>query len=291
MHSAELPLATKLLIVVFGSVWMFAVLMLVVKAWRRPPLLAYEPRRQVPWDAHDLVLAIGSIFLIGLIAGLVLTRLHPGAQGPVDDTTTFYVNSLAELVGFGAAICLLRYQSGATLEDCGFSAKDLPRDLGVGLVAFVACVVPVDGLNALLEWRFQIKYTHPLIEAVRAHSDWSMFFATAVAALIVAPLFEEFVFRVLLQGWLEAVEARHRAARQREVGPDTSWWPIVVSSVLFAAMHWANGLGAIPLFFFALLLGYLYQRTHRIWPSLTAHFLLNAMSMGFLWWQIRHPGA
>lgn len=167
MPHAELPLATKLLIVAVGSVWLFAVLMLAIKAWRRPPLLAYEPRRPVPWNAHDLVLAIGFIFLIGLIAGLVLTRLHPAAQRLVEDAATFYINSLAELIGFAVAIGLLRYQSGAAAEDLGFSVKHLPRNLGVGIVAFVVCVVPVDGLNALLEWHFQIKYTHPVIEAVR----------------------------------------------------------------------------------------------------------------------------
>ncbi len=291
MPHAELPLATKLMIAGLGSIWLLTALMLAIKSWRRPPLLAYEPRRPVPWNAHDLVLVVGFIFFIGLIAGLVLTRLHPAAPGLVEDSVTFTVNSLAELIGFAIAIYLLRFQSGATAEDLGFSGKRLPRELGVGVVAFVACVVPVDGLNALLEWRFQIKYTHPMIDAVRAHNDWSIFLATAFAALIVAPLFEEFLFRVLLQGWFEAIDARYRAARQSPARDGLLWWPIVFSSALFAAMHWSNGLGAFPLFFFALVLGFLYQRTHRIWPSLTTHFLLNAMSMGFLWWQIRHPGA
>jgi membrane protease YdiL (CAAX protease family) len=35
-------------------------------------------------------------------------------------------------------------------------------------------------------------------------------------------------------------------------------------------------------------LGYLYQRSHRIWPSMTTHFLLNATTMTALWFQIHH---
>jgi membrane protease YdiL (CAAX protease family) len=48
-------------------------------------------------------------------------------------------------------------------------------------------------------------------------------------------------------------------------------------------MHWGQGLAPIPLFPFALILGYVYQRTHRIWPSLIAHLLLNATSLVTLW--------
>jgi membrane protease YdiL (CAAX protease family) len=58
-----------------------------------------------------------------------------------------------------------------------------------------------------------------------------------VMAVIVAPLFEEFFFRVLLQGWLEAVWSRwRRKHRKLRAGP-ASWIPIVLPAVLFALMH------------------------------------------------------
>lgn len=58
--------------------------------------------------------------------------------------------------------------------------------------------------------------------------------------------------------------------------------PIVVSAAFFAAMHASHGPDPIALFFFALGLGYLYQRTHRILPCIVVHFLLNACSLGAL---------
>jgi membrane protease YdiL (CAAX protease family) len=58
--------------------------------------------------------------------------------------------------------------------------------------------------------------------------------------------------------------------------------PILISSVLFALVHLGHGAAPIPLFVFALVLGYLYQKTHRIWPSLVAHYALNALSMAML---------
>ncbi|HEV7222802.1 MAG TPA: CPBP family intramembrane glutamic endopeptidase [Pirellulales bacterium] len=54
---------------------------------------------------------------------------------------------------------------------------------------------------------------------------------------------------------------------------------IIVSSLVFSLMHLGHGADPIPLFFLALTLGYLYQRTGRLLPSVVVHFCLNACSM------------
>jgi membrane protease YdiL (CAAX protease family) len=58
--------------------------------------------------------------------------------------------------------------------------------------------------------------------------------------------------------------------------------PIAISSVVFAALHKDHGLDPIPLFFLAVALGYLYQRTHRMLPSLVLHAVFNAFSLSLL---------
>ena len=60
-------------------------------------------------------------------------------------------------------------------------------------------------------------------------------------AVIVAPLFEEFLFRVLLQGWLEAVWSRRRRKHPELRSAPLSWLPIVLPAVLFALMHLRSG--------------------------------------------------
>ena len=62
-----------------------------------------------------------------------------------------------------------------------------------------------------------------------------------------------------------------------------SWLAIVVSSLLFAAAHIGQGPAPIPLFFLAVCLGYMYQRTHRLLPCITLHALLNTTSIAMLW--------
>ncbi len=59
--------------------------------------------------------------------------------------------------------------------------------------------------------------------------------------------------------------------------------PILISSACFAALHFGHGPDPIPIFLFALALGYLYQRTHRLLPSIVLHALLNATSLALLW--------
>ncbi len=61
---------------------------------------------------------------------------------------------------------------------------------------------------------------------------------------------------------------------------------IVFSSLVFSLMHLGHGADPIPLFFLALALGYLYQRTGRILPSIIVHFCLNATSLIALWFSL-----
>jgi membrane protease YdiL (CAAX protease family) len=54
---------------------------------------------------------------------------------------------------------------------------------------------------------------------------------------------------------------------------------ILVSSAVFAALHASNWPAPIPLFFLALILGYLYHRTHRLLPCIVVHLLFNGLSV------------
>ncbi len=67
------------------------------------------------------------------------------------------------------------------------------------------------------------------------------------------------------------------------------WIPILVTSSLFALAHLGHGPDWIPLFFLAMGLGYLYQRTGRILPCIVVHMLVNGLGVIQLWAAIRQP--
>lgn len=59
--------------------------------------------------------------------------------------------------------------------------------------------------------------------------------------------------------------------------------PIMTSSLLFGLAHFGYGPDPIPLFLLAVMLGYVYYRTHSIVPSIIAHALFNSFTMLVLW--------
>jgi membrane protease YdiL (CAAX protease family) len=78
--------------------------------------------------------------------------------------------------------------------------------------------------------------------------------------------------------------------RRGIAGLPYGWFPILVSSVAFALAHFGYGPEPVPLFLLAIVLGYLYQRTHRIIPSIVAHALFNLFTMIILWRMAYHHG-
>lgn len=75
------------------------------------------------------------------------------------------------------------------------------------------------------------------------------------------------------------------ATESREPPTDRKvmWVPIVVSAGIFALAHLGHGPDWIPLFFLAVGLGYIYQRTGRILPTIVIHFLVNSLGILQLW--------
>ena len=48
-------------------------------------------------------------------------------------------------------------------------------------------------------------------------------------------------------------------------------------------MHLGTGLDPIPLFFLGAILGYLYNKTHRLLPCIVVHMLFNGFSLACVW--------
>lgn len=269
-----------------------------VRLWRRQAVLPCQPRRPVPWHGIDLLLVLAcSIVLSAAAQQAILAILRPEMTRP-------------------------------------------PRIFNAE----------------------EASPAHVIARLLESAGPWGIL-ACVVAAGVVAPIAEEFLFRVLLQGWLETVERRlwPQMPALRRWLPRAAL-PIVLTSLLFGMMHfrvaappehpiymlakligvsvvslltmlfavvWLRGrvgataadLGWAPerfwpdvrlgltafaglagpvyglqaaagwllpkqvapdpvtLFFFALALGTLYFRTHRIVPAITLHMSLNVASL------------
>jgi membrane protease YdiL (CAAX protease family) len=366
-----------LILAVGASCWTIAILKFVAASPRAPrpladaaaqflvalgykpadPLIPWSPRRPVPWALVDLLgtLALYVCVIVALRLALGQLGWLPDAQAAADESKLslkdkellVWANIVASLGLVAVAGPLISLRIGATSRDFGFSARDLWNDLKLGLVGFVMLAPPVYAIQGLLVY-FWKPSKHPLMEMFKQSPDASFFAVLLIAAAVVAPIFEELAFRVLLQGFLEKVfsfrgpvhelvfgSPRYRvveplaesnqlavpsseivfltdrpqpdtnpyspptavgdevvpvtlgeASEQQELRGPSAWLPIAISSVIFALLHYSHGPDWVPLTLLAAGMGFLYQRSHRLVPSLTVHVLLNSLSMFGLWLQV-----
>jgi len=106
-----------------------------------------------------------------------------------------------------------------------------------GIAAGVASIVmlsPPNQTAVLTENDEEKDHGHPLFQMIKQsnHSPPVLVIAF-LAVVIAAPLMEEFLFRLLLQGWLEAKLAQIRV-------PFATGIAIVAVSLFFAAIHGGN---------------------------------------------------
>ncbi len=246
----------------------------------RTPLVEYEPRLPVPWSGVDVVvLAITALVVQSLVVGVTAGAL--GIELNVRSPEVLAAVVVSRLVWLAFAIPYLVLRGGAYADDLGFDLRRFGYDLRVAALMFLAAIVPVYGTQLVLTQVFDYESEHALVQLSRQTQDVGVLLLVTVAAAIVAPLVEEFLVRVVLQGWLEKKQRAFRKSRGYDAETPAGWGPIVVSGAIFAALHgWPD---AIALFVLSLFLGYAYQRTHCIVAPLAMHMLVNSLAMFELW--------
>lgn len=312
-------------------------------------LLPYEPRWPVSWGAVGAVLAMALLLLSLLSLAIQRLPMDQAAMATEIAPSEFVQQALMGCVVYVLMVLLIAgalvRSVGATWEDLGLprSFSQGLKDVGTGLLAGVASLAPVYAIQFLLVIAIKMPSSHPTLEQLLQTPSPAVLLAVFLSAGVMAPVFEEFVFRLLFQGWLERTEDEALTAlgkmhfvgdekqkepeeqdsassplleealpdpsnpyaslpepikklRNRKGAPPTppaesapglphGWAPVLISSFVFSLVHISQGAAFISLFPLALVLGHLYQRTHRILPSVAAHMTFNVCSLTLAWLQ------
>ncbi len=165
-------------------------------------------------------------------------------------------------------------------EKIGFTFAGLRhRGWKQGLIAAAIILPAMFGVMFLTEefWE-SIHFAHPsehdLLRVLGGESNGAIRDAIIVSAIILAPLFEEFFFRGMIQ---RAILGSMEPLRDQLAGWDR-WIAILVTSLAFTAVHGALWL-APPIFFLSMCMGYAYERTKNLWTSIIVHASFNAASV------------
>ncbi len=270
-QSAETFIPPNWLVYLFAAMALFGIaawFVAIVRLASGKPPIAYEERSKVPWGWSGSALA--ALILLNTIASLVSKASSNEEPSPT-------LIDYEIVVGMGSLYLLLivfvvawhRNASCAKWSDFGFpvSADQFARHVILGTAMAAAALIPVYIVQSLLVLAFGMPSSHPLVEQLVGNSTLEVLIPAILLAVVIAPLFEEFAFRVMLQSSLE------------KVAKTDSYWPIVASSFLFAIVHQGQGYAPIPLFVLACFFGYLYRQTHSLVPCVVAHMVFNGLSV------------
>ena len=243
-----------------------AVLSVIVRRMRRGlPAVDRRPHPTAAWRGADVAMAVLTFLGFQMVAAVSL---------PVDASLRgkLAAGSVAMLAATAISILHLRMR-GAELLSLGCGLGRLRDDLPLAVAGLGLLLAPLLGMAALLD-RI-VPYRHAIVDFLNAHHDPLSIGMVAFAAVVAAPIAEEFLFRKVLQGWLEG----WLEPREPRWGGVTA---ILLSSLAFAAAHVGQGLAWVPLFFFGLVVGYLARQTGSIVPGTILHALFNAISVALV---------
>lgn len=205
--------------------------------------------------------------------GLTVTWLAMSAAGAVvadaqPDRPPATTAGVAANAAIGAGLVsllllLLRAAEPRSLTACGISLRQWPQQIALGGYGLLLAIGPVmASIAATAAWRSQ-DTQHSFLQLLASQPPLEVLLLMVVTVCVIAPLSEELMFRVILQGWL-----RSRLAR---------WPAILLTAALFALVHgWRDSLPLLPL---ALTLGWLFDRQHSYLAVVTTHSLFNGVML------------
>jgi membrane protease YdiL (CAAX protease family) len=224
--------------------------------------IEWQDREACPWNP----VAVGLALPVSIIVQVVALHSAPDADpAPVSDLPALCLALVLEML---VLMGLLALSTPIRADDFGLSRSQLGRNVCFGIVGFLMSILPVYAVSYAVEMADlrDDGARHSFLKLLENHPGADTIAWVSLAAVVFAPMAEELLFRVILQGWLET-RLTPRAA-------------ILFVSVLFALVHYEPGrpdfLPIIPL---ALILGYVYYQRHSYLAVVVLHGTFNALNL------------
>jgi membrane protease YdiL (CAAX protease family) len=266
------------------------------------------PERRVRVQTRPLaILMIAAITIFFTVQGGFVAyqqKMHEEATGQANfDPASLSTNDWAFLSvvpgTVGIVLLIAGHLGGRTGagRELGFAPSQFVPGLLGGILGFLVALPIMLWWMMFLEWFYdRIHLQHPnehdLLRALGHAEGGAAKIAIIVGATVIAPVFEELVFRGHLQTLLVRLFTERRTTLpgfalnpelpggetiaptiEIDGSPSRCWLAILISSVPFALIHppWM----APAIFLLSICLGYLYQRTGLLWATIVLHSLFN----------------
>jgi membrane protease YdiL (CAAX protease family) len=236
-----------------------------------------------PWKVDSAVRLLRALFA-GFFLGLLMVQGYRSQLGDNTASARLILFSLGVLSFHGVGLALVhvfvREQGTSWREAFGFNAPRLGR--AIFLAVLVAIMVMPIALSLLQlsthllgRLHVEVKPQEPVrvMQEARSIPELALY---GIAAVVIAPLVEEIIFRGVLYPALKQSGYRQLAL-----------WG---TSILFAFIHF-NLPAFLPLTVLAVILTFLYETTNNLIAPIITHSLFNCANYAFLIWQkVQHSG-
>jgi hypothetical protein len=206
----------------------------------------------------------------GLLTQLTLGRLVQATDWPTGTAVLMAVQYIL-VSGVTLAVIWYRVRPRATrpLQVLGVRAKETLRLVGTGLSGYAAFLTALLAIGALIGWLFGdamplAQTTEEIIGSAQSPAEIAIYF---VLVCVLAPIFEETIFRGYVYGGLRRIMSPRSA--------------IIVGAAAFAAVH-LNAEAFLVIGLIGAMLCFLYERTRSLIPGMIAHGLHNGLVMAVM---------
>lgn len=228
-----------------------------------------------PWRLETFARSFIALLLC-FYGGLLLSWWSVHVRGDEADASGSVVNVLIAVLSFQGAACVLVYrflrEHAIGWADAFGLRVDWKRALvfgAIGAIAFLGAGLLLQSASVRIMERFHLEPKEQrVVEVLRTTGTLSSRVVLGVAAILLAPLAEELLFRGILYPAIK--QAGH---------PRAALWG---TSLAFAAIH-LNLATFLPLLTLALVLTWLYETTGNLLAPIAAHSLFNSMNFVLLY--------
>ncbi len=237
-----------------------------------------------------IAFAIGGLILASVLGAQVwqqmtgksFAEMQKGMSNPANSDVMKIIQSLTAIIGFFIpTVVTAALLNRRPLKLLGFSSTDIKLSQ-VGLVVLLvgASLLVATSLSYLTNntpipdsWKIKFdtleeEYNRQVSAIISLKNAKDYIIALVIMAFLPA-LCEETLFRGGLQNFLTR-------------GTNNPWLSIIVVSILFSLAHFSF-YGFLSRFFLGIVLGALFHYSGKLWLSILAHFINNALAITVLY--------
>jgi hypothetical protein len=291
----------------------------VLVAWTLVSLAVFWKARVFSADAlrhgeprlapHESLGNFAVILLAGLCTWILIPAMYSAAtrRAPaIGPATAPFAIDAAELIALSAiassAAMLVLLAGNALFRDDGLARLGLRLrqavpaiPIGMAGIILIMPLITWVGMLTIKLWELlglEHDTKHEMLRILERTDDRGLARLLIFTAAVIAPLYEEVLFRGHLQTLLAQVFARMKPERDvvmeayaapnaavmrpQSPSPAVKWLAILCTSLAFAVVHpwWTTP----PIFFLSVCLGYAYERWNNLWVPIVMHALFNTSS-------------